>query len=98
MKNNGYIRVASAVPTIKIADCHYNADKITQMILKAEKNEVEIICFPELSLTGYTCNDLFYQTFLLESVEKEIVSILNETKNTKVISIIGTPLKINNKR
>ena len=64
MKNNGYIRVASAVPTIKIADCHYNADKITQMILKAEKNEVEIICFPELSLTVYTCNDLFYQTFL----------------------------------
>ena len=63
MKNYGYIRVASAIPTIKIADCHHNADKIIELILKATKEEVEVVCFPELVLTGYTCNDLFFNLF-----------------------------------
>lgn len=97
MKNYGYIRVASAIPTIKIADCHHNADKIIELILKAAKEEVEIVCFPELVLTGYTCNDLFFQSLLLDSVEKELFRIMKETKNSKIVSIIGTPLRINNK-
>ena len=97
MKNYGYIRVASAIPTIKIADCHHNADKIIELILKATKEEVEVVCFPELVLTGYTCNDLFFQSLLLDSVEKELFRIMKETKNSKIISIIGTPLRINNK-
>lgn len=97
MKNYGYIRVASAIPTIKIADCHHNADKIIELILKATKEEVEIVCFPELVLTGYTCNDLFFQSLLLDSVEKELFRIMKETKNSKIVSIIGTPLRINNK-
>lgn len=97
MKNYGYIRVASAIPTIKIADCHHNADKIIELILKATKEEVEVVCFPELVLTGYTCNDLFFQSLLLDSVEKELFRIMKETKNSKIVSIIGTPLQINNK-
>lgn len=97
MKNYGYIRVASAIPTIKIADCHHNADKIIELILKAAKEEVEVVCFPELVLTGYTCNDLFFQSLLLDSVEKELFRIMKETKNSKIVSIIGTPLRINNK-
>ena len=97
MKNYGYIRVASAIPTIKIADCHHNADKIIELILKAAKEEVEVVCFPELVLTGYTCNDLFFQSLLLDSVEKELFRIMKETKNSKIVSIIGTPLQINNK-
>lgn len=97
MKNYGYIRVASAIPTIKIADCHHNADKIIELILKAKKEEVEVVCFPELVLTGYTCNDLFFQSLLLDSVEKELFRIMKETKNSKIVSIIGTPLRINNK-
>lgn len=97
MKNYGYIRVASAIPTIKIADCHHNADKIIELILKAKKEEVEVVCFPELVLTGYTCNDLFFQSLLLDSVEKELFHIMKETKNSKIVSIIGTPLRINNK-
>ena len=97
MKNYGYIRVASAIPTIKIADCHHNADKIIELILKAAKEEVEVVCFPELVLTGYTCNDLFFQSLLLDSVEKELFRVMKETKNSKIVSIIGTPLRINNK-
>lgn len=97
MKNYGYIRVASAIPTIKIADCHHNADKIIELILKAAKEDVEVVCFPELVLTGYTCNDLFFQSLLLDSVEKELFRIMKETKNSKIVSIIGTPLRINNK-
>jgi NAD+ synthase (glutamine-hydrolysing) len=97
MKNYGYIRVASAVPSIKIADCHHNADKIIELILKATKEDVEVVCFPELVLTGYTCNDLFFQSHLLNRVEKELFRIMEETKKSKIVSIIGTPLRINNR-
>ena len=97
MKNYGYIRVASAIPSIKIADCHHNADKIIELILKATKEDVEVVCFPELVLTGYTCNDLFFQSHLLNRVEKELFRIMEETKKSKIVSIIGTPLRINNR-
>ena len=60
-KNFEYIRVASAVPSIRVADPNYNAIKIKEIILKAEKEKVRVLVFPELCLTGYTCQDLFSQ-------------------------------------
>lgn len=97
MKNYGYIRVASAIPTIKVADCRYNANKIIELISNAAQKDVDVICFPELVITGNTCNDLFFQAHLINSAEKALTFILNETKCLPIISIIGTPLKINNR-
>lgn len=57
--NHGFIRVAAAVPEVKVADCAFNFSSIANLIQQAEKEYVQVICFPELCLTGYTCGDLF---------------------------------------
>ena len=69
---DGFIKIACATPELKVADCDYNADKIIELIKEAHGKGVKIICFPELSLTGYTCGDLFLQSALLNSAEENI--------------------------
>ena len=64
---HGFIRVAAAVPELKVGDCSYNSGKIAEMIRAAGKLDVEIILFPELSITAYTCADLFHQDRLLRA-------------------------------
>ena len=69
--NFGFVRVAAAVPTMKVADCKYNAEQIKLQIDEAIAEGVEVICFPELSLTGYTCADLFFTQALQQSSMRE---------------------------
>jgi NAD+ synthase (glutamine-hydrolysing) len=57
--NYGYIKVASAIPSLKVADCTYNIQQIESLIVQAEGKGVEIIAFPELCISGYSCQDLF---------------------------------------
>ena len=71
----GYIKVAAAVPHVKVADCRFNAEEIEKQIVIADGKGVQIIVFPELSLTAYTCGDLFGQQLLLEEAEFSFVSI-----------------------
>ena len=92
----GFFRVASAVPAIKVADCYYNATKIIEIIKEAQSKNVEVITFPELSITGYTCADLFFQTLLINEAEKNLKRILDETENFDIISIVGMPLEVDN--
>ena len=68
MKKYGFVRVGASVPKLIVADCKYNQEQIVQEMIKAEKEEVGILTFPELSLTGYTCGDLFFQRNLLADV------------------------------
>ncbi|MBP1638000.1 MAG: NH(3)-dependent synthetase, partial [Bacteroidetes bacterium] len=51
----GFIRVAAAIPELRVADCAFNASKIRELIVKAETEKVKIVCFPELCITAYTC-------------------------------------------
>lgn len=69
----GFIKVASAVPLVKVGEVDYNLQQMESMIADAEGKGVEIIVFPELSLTGYTCQDLFRQQLLLESSENAVM-------------------------
>lgn len=55
--NYGFVRIATAIPGVKVGDCKYNAQQIESLIIQAEGKGVEIICFPELSITAYTCGD-----------------------------------------
>lgn len=57
--NHGFVKVATAIPSLKIADCYYNVQQIESLTLQASGKGVEIICFPELCITGYTCADSF---------------------------------------
>ena len=92
--NYGFIKVASAVPSVKVADCKYNVEQIEQQIILAEGQGVEIIVFPELSLTGYTCQELFRQNLLLETTESAMLMLLDFTRQLNIISIVGLPIAV----
>lgn len=91
----GFVRVAAAVPAVKVADCKFNAQQIETQIAIADGKGVQIIIFPELSITGYTCADLFGQTLLLEEAEIALMQIMNNTRQMDIISIIGMPVVMN---
>ena len=80
--NNGFLKIACGIPDIKVADCEYNAKNITDLIVKAEKEGVKIISFPELSITGATCGDLFFQRTLIDSARENLLKIAKETETT----------------
>ncbi len=91
----GFVKVAAAVPQVKVADCEWNAQQIESLIAQADGKGVEVICFPELCVTGYTCADLFQQQLLLDSCEMALFHLLDITRSLNIISIIGVPLKLN---
>ena len=91
---NGFIKVAAAVPTVKVADCEYNLQQIECQIAQAEGKGVEIIVFPELSITGYTCQDLFRQHLLLDEAEAGLLTLLDFTRQLDIVSIVGLPIAV----
>lgn len=91
---NGFIKVASAVPSVKVADCEYNVQQIENIIAQAEGKGVEVIVFPELSITGYTCQDLFLQSLLLEQAETSVLMLLDFTRNLDIVCIVGLPVVV----
>lgn len=93
MRNLGYIKVGCAVPKIKVADCIYNVDQILSLIDKAKEKKIEILTFPELCITGYTCGDLFLQKTLINESEKQIKLICEASKSTDMLILIGCPIK-----
>ena len=97
MKTNlGFVRVAAAVPTLRVADCRYNAEQIRLQIDEALAEGVEVVCFPELSLTGYTCADLFFTQALQQSAMRELETICDYTRGKAIIVLVGAPLKVDN--
>ena len=88
----GFIKIAAAVPTVKVGDCEFNLQQIESIIAQAEGKGVEIIVFPELSLTGYSCQDLFHQHLLLDAAEESVMMLLDFTRQLDIISIIGMPV------
>ncbi len=90
--NYGYVKVAAAVPRVHVADCKFNAGQIEKEIIIADGKGVQIITFPELCITGYTCGDLFAQQLLLEEAELGLMQMLNSTRQLDIISIVGMPV------
>jgi NAD+ synthase (glutamine-hydrolysing) len=94
--NNGFVRLAAAIPNVKVGDCFYNISQIANMIKQADKQKVQIVCFPELCVTAYTCADLFHQRILINEAENALATLLAETQTTKTVAIIGLPVLQNN--
>ena len=90
----GFIKVAAAIPSVRVADTEYNEQQVESLIMQAEENGVEIVVFPELCLTGYTCQDLFRQQLLVTKAEEALLMLLNFTRKLDVISIVGVPVQI----
>lgn len=95
--DSGFVKVAAAVPRLKVADCFFNIEQIESLIRKAASEEVQFICFPELSVTGYTCMDLFSQQTLLNKAEEALKELVARTADLSLLSIVGMPLRIENR-
>ncbi len=89
----GFLRIGCVSPELKVGDPVFNADRIIEAVDKAIEQKCRLLCFPELSLTGLTCGDLFFQNELLERTRNEIERIARYTAGTNSTIIIGAPLK-----
>lgn len=90
----GFIKVATAIPEVRIADTKFNLEAIEKQIVMAEGQGVEIIVFPEFCITGYTCQDLFRQQQLLDDAERAMLRLLDFTRQLDIIAIVGTPVSV----
>ncbi len=94
---NGFVQIACASPKVHIADPVRNADELIRLTKEADKNGTALILYPELSLTGYTCGDLFRNEKLISSAKTEWKRYLEQTKDCACVSVVGLPLQIQNK-
>ena len=92
----GYVRVAAAVPHMRVANCQYNASEIKKQITEAVQEGVQVVCFPELSITGYTCADLFFTQQLQKDALCALEKVCAFTRNLPIIVLVGAPLKVDN--
>lgn len=93
----GFIKVAAATPQIKVADCTFNVQQLEIMTREAAKQGVQIICFPELCITAYTCGDLFFQRTLLRDAENALEYLIEKLQDLSILTIVGMPVISNNK-
>ncbi|MCQ2334922.1 MAG: NAD(+) synthase [Paludibacteraceae bacterium] len=96
MNNLGYVRVAAAVPQMRVADAQYNTQQIIQQIREAADEGVQVITFPELCVVGYTCADLFFLQQLQHNAMQALETICAATQDLPIIVIVGAPLKVDN--
>ena len=89
-----YLRAAAAVPELKVADCLFNSEKIIELARSAADKNVKLLVFPELSVTAYTCSDLFMQTSLIRSAAESLKNIAEKTACFNTVIIIGIPLEV----
>ena len=89
----GFYRIATAVPGMQVADVRFNTEQIIDLIKQGIRNNVSVILFPELTLTGYTCGDLFFQSYLLEQSENAFEEIAAASAGTEAVIVVGTPVR-----
>lgn len=92
MKNYGFIRTAAAVPAVRIADVRHNAAEICRLAGEAFDKEVSLAVFPELSLTGCSCGDLFRQNLLVKAAEDGVKKILEFSRGKAIVIVVGAPV------
>lgn len=92
---DGFIKVAAATPELWVADPQYNKEKIIKLIEEASQKQVQVLVFPELSITGYTCGDLFLQESLLQAAEDALAEVAQAVQ--KMLVVVGAPIRHKNK-
>lgn len=90
----GFVRVAAVVPRVKVADVNANVAEICRLAEDAERQEVSIAVFPELSVTGYTCADLFGQQLLIGKAEEGIKQLKSFSRGKKLTMVVGVPVRV----
>ncbi|MBS4765196.1 NAD(+) synthase [Alistipes sp. kh20] len=93
MDNFGFLKVAAAIPHVRVADCDYNTERMVAMAEEAARRGVEIVAFPELSVTAYTCGDLLLQPTLLDAADTALERLVRATRKLPLTLIAGVPLR-----
>ncbi|MDO4758380.1 MAG: NAD(+) synthase [Rikenellaceae bacterium] len=93
MNQYGFLKVAAAVPLVEVADCDFNAGRILGLMEQAAQRGAEIVAFPELSLTAYTCGDLLLQPTLLNAAEEALVGLVRKSRKLPLVGLVGAPLR-----
>ncbi|MEW6734442.1 MAG: NAD(+) synthase [Acidobacteriota bacterium] len=96
MSNFGFVRIATATPRLRVADVAYNVTQILALCQQAAAEGVQFIVFPELSITGYTCADLFFQRELQKAALEGLHTLLTETQTLKMLIAVGLPVSTDN--
>lgn len=91
---DGFIRVAAATPSIKVADCDYNENAVYELMVQAAERSVSVIGFPELCLTGYTCGDLFRDSTLIAGAQRALADLIERTKHLNILAAVGLPVAV----
>ncbi|NLF35343.1 MAG: NAD(+) synthase [Clostridiales bacterium] len=94
---DGFVKVAAGTPSVRVADCRYNAEQCFALMREAYRQGVRVLVLPELCLTGYTCGDLFLQDTLLRGAEEALVTVLEATKHLDMVTALGLPVRYKNK-
>ena len=92
--NYGFVRIAAAVPRVKVAAPQWNIQRIEALAAQAEGKGAQVVVFPELSVTGYTCQDLFHQQTLLEEAERAMLQLLEFSRGLDIIIVVGLPVEV----
>ncbi|MGH6647928.1 NAD(+) synthase [Aquabacterium sp.] len=91
---HGFIRVAVAVPAIRVADPAWNAQQTTALMTQAAEAHAAVVVFPELGLSGYTCDDLFHQQALLEACQRALAEIVEASRELAIVAVVGVPWRV----
>lgn len=94
---DGFVKVCCATPRIKVADVDHNVNEIIKLMYDASENGAKVIVFPELCITGYTCQDLFLQGKLLDKALEGLDRIIDATNGIDALVFVGTPLEVDGK-
>ena len=97
MNEYGYVKVGASTLELKVSDTIYNVQMIKKQIDEAVNKNIQIISFPELSITGYTCGDLFNQDILIDKSYEELKDLVDYSKDKMIVIIVGSPIKCENK-
>lgn len=93
---NDFIRVASATPEVAVADVATNTDRIEQLYIEAASEDVSLVVFPEMSITGYSIGDLVQGTKLLDQTVQSLVYLSQQTLDKNCAMVVGLPLRVGN--
>lgn len=93
--HNGFLRVASCAPQVRVADVDYNLSQISAHIDELLNRNVELAVFPEMSLTGYTCADLFHNRTLIDAARRALVVLKDRSRNWPMCVVVGLPVEHN---
>ena len=95
--SHGFMRVAVAIPSVRVADCNYNVERTLHLARRASKSHIAIVLFPELGISAYSNEDLFHQDALLDNARSALDSIKTQSRDILSIIVVGAPLRFEGK-